>query len=77
VAALADTSFYFRCPDVDAAYEELRGMKQMDLRDPDGFLLCFQWPIQPVTAIASAAGGDDNRAGIDNDTSRRPHSAHR
>ena len=52
-----DTCLYFGCPDVDAAYEELRakgvdvkepkvapyGMKQMYLSDPDGFGLCFQW----------------------------------
>jgi glyoxylase I family protein len=57
-AAHADTVLYLACPDVDAAYEELRGkgvsvgrpavawygMKQMDVRDPDGYLLCFQWP---------------------------------
>ncbi len=53
-----DTGLFFGCPDVDAAYEELRGkvsavrkpvvteygMKQMYLRDPDGYTLCFQWP---------------------------------
>jgi catechol 2,3-dioxygenase-like lactoylglutathione lyase family enzyme len=58
VAAHGDTVLYFGCPDVDAAYEELRekgiavkppkvalyGMKQMSLRDPDGYELCFQWP---------------------------------
>lgn len=57
VAAHDDTGLYFACPDVDAAYEDLRargvavrtpqvapyGMKQMYVRDPDGFLLCFQW----------------------------------
>lgn len=60
VAAHDDTSLYFACPDVDAADEELRrkgaavtspkvmryGMKQIDVRDPDGFLLCFQCPIE-------------------------------
>ena len=49
---------YFGCPDVDAAYEHLRahgvdlkppriadyGMKQLYVRDPDGYTLCFQWP---------------------------------
>jgi len=44
---------------VEAAYEELRskgvsagtpavawyGMKQMNVRDPDGYLLCYQWPV--------------------------------
>ncbi len=52
-----DTGLYFGCPDVDAAYEQFRargvevdkpkvapyGMKQVYLRDPDGYSLCFQW----------------------------------
>lgn len=52
-----DVCLYFGCPDVDGAYEVLRdrgveaqapkiapyGMKQMYLKDPDGFGLCFQW----------------------------------
>ena len=56
-AAHGDTGLFFGCPDVDRAYEELRGkgvtvqepsvapygMKQMYLRDPDGYALCFQW----------------------------------
>jgi catechol 2,3-dioxygenase-like lactoylglutathione lyase family enzyme len=60
VAAHGDTTFYFGCPDVDAAYEDLRekgialkppkaapyGMKQLSLRDPDGYGLCFQWPSE-------------------------------
>ena len=55
-----DTWLYFSCPDVDAAYKELRskgveaeqpvvtyyGMKQMNLHDPDGYRLCFQWPAK-------------------------------
>lgn len=50
---------YFGCPDVDAAYAELRsagvevsapkveryGMKDIALRDPDGYLLVFHWPV--------------------------------
>jgi glyoxylase I family protein len=58
VASHMDTSLYFGCPDVDGAYRELRaqgldieepvvqwyGMKQLTVRDPDGFLLVFQWP---------------------------------
>jgi len=58
VAAHDDTCLYFGCPDVDAAYRFIRekgieakepreapyGMKQLYLRDPDGFNLCFQWP---------------------------------
>lgn len=69
VAAHGDTILYFACPDVDAAYEELRqkgaaatapalmryGMKQVDVRDPDGFLLCFQWAIEEDTANHPAA----------------------
>jgi glyoxylase I family protein len=60
VAAHEDTCLYFGCPDVDAAYRHLRekgieakeplvapyGMKQLYLRDPDGFALCFQWPTR-------------------------------
>lgn len=55
-----DTCLYFGCPDVDAAYKELQakgvearapkvapyGMKQMYLKDPDGFGLCFQWKAE-------------------------------
>jgi glyoxylase I family protein len=58
-AAHGDTVLYFACPDVEAAYEELRckgvsvgkpavawyGMKQMNVPDPDGYLLCFQWRV--------------------------------
>jgi len=48
---------YFGCPDVDSAYQQLLsnglrpdppkmawyGMKQLYLKDPDGFGICFQW----------------------------------
>lgn len=51
-----DTCLYFACPDVDAAYRHLRasgidveapqvahyGMKQLYVRDPDGYNVCFQ-----------------------------------
>lgn len=60
VAAHNDTCLYFGCPDVDAAYRHLLdhgvevkepkvapyGMKQLYLRDPDGYGLCFQWPAE-------------------------------
>jgi uncharacterized glyoxalase superfamily protein PhnB len=50
---------YIGCPDVDAMYQHLRasgvdapapkvapyGMKQLYVRDPDGYNLCFQWPV--------------------------------
>ena len=56
VAAHRDTTLYIGCPDVDAAYDELRakgidvaaptvswyGLKQLYLQDPDGYTLCFQ-----------------------------------
>lgn len=59
VSAHGDTCLYFRCPDVDGAYQHLRahgidvqepkvapyGMKQLYLNDPDGYSLCFQWPV--------------------------------
>jgi glyoxylase I family protein len=51
--------FYVGCPDVEAAYEHLLargidvkppkvapyGMKQLYVRDPDGYSLCFQWRV--------------------------------
>ena len=52
----ADTTLFFMCDDVDAAYAHVRakgidakepanthyGMRQLYLTDPDGFQLCFQ-----------------------------------
>ena len=52
-----DTCLYIETPDVDAMYEYLTtggiaveapivapyGMKQLYLKDPDGYGLCFQW----------------------------------
>ena len=64
VAAHRDTCLYFGAPDVDAVYQELfakglplkpptvapYGMKQLYLRDPDGYGLCFQWSAErPAT----------------------------
>lgn len=57
VAAHADTALFFGAPDVDAVYRHLRGegidvkepviapygMKQLFVKDPDGYDLCFQW----------------------------------
>jgi glyoxylase I family protein len=58
VAAHGDVTLYFGCPDVDAAYAYLGdkgvaktapkvapyGMKQLYLKDPDGYGVCFQCP---------------------------------
>ena len=58
VAAHGDTALFFGCRDLDAAYELLRakgvdlqppavaryGMKQLWFKDPDGYVLCLQWP---------------------------------
>lgn len=55
-AAHEDTTLYFGCRDVDAAFRHLRdkgvvvepprvswyGMKQLYVKDPDGYLVCFQ-----------------------------------
>jgi len=60
IAAHGDTVLYFDCPDVDAAYRHLQsqgmevnppavahyGMKQLHLRDPDGYELCFQCKVE-------------------------------
>jgi catechol 2,3-dioxygenase-like lactoylglutathione lyase family enzyme len=59
VRAHRDIGLFFRCPDPDAAYDYLRekgvdlkppkdapyGMRQLYLNDPDGYVLCFQWPV--------------------------------
>ena len=66
MAAHDDTCLYIGCPDVNAAYRELRatgldvkepevahyGMKQLYLKDPDGFGICLQWNAE------TEAGGD-------------------
>ena len=52
-----DTCLYFGCPDIESTYQQLLtkglrpdppkvawyGMKQLYLKDPDGFRICFQW----------------------------------
>ena len=57
VAAHDDTCLFIGCPDVDEAYRCLLakgvdvkppkvapyGMKQLYLKDPDGYAICFQW----------------------------------
>lgn len=57
-----DTCVYIGCDDVDAIWRELRdqgvtaeppqdtpyGMRQCHVRDPDGYMLCFQHPVEPV-----------------------------
>lgn len=54
-----DTAIYFGCPDVDGAYDYLAangvaagkpyttkyGWKALDINDPDGYHLCFHWPL--------------------------------
>jgi glyoxylase I family protein len=53
-----DTGLFFGCRDLDAAYQHLRaqgiaveppkvapyGMRQLWLEDPDGYVVCLQWP---------------------------------
>jgi glyoxylase I family protein len=55
-----DTGLYFGCPDVDAAYRYLTerglalkppvvtyyGMRQLSLKDPDGYHICLQWEAE-------------------------------
>jgi catechol 2,3-dioxygenase-like lactoylglutathione lyase family enzyme len=59
VEAHSDTAFFFGCENVDAAHAELRargvavreprvtgyGMKQVYLKDPDGYEICLQQPV--------------------------------
>jgi glyoxylase I family protein len=63
--AHSDTTLYFGCEDVDAAYAELRvrgvaakepivsdyGMKQVYLKDPDGYEICLQRPVDGAQAV--------------------------
>lgn len=58
IRAHEDTILYFGCSDVERAYEELKGkglvaeppkiapygMKQLYIRDPDGYGICLQCP---------------------------------
>ncbi|MDB5149843.1 MAG: hypothetical protein JWQ57_3863 [Mucilaginibacter sp.] len=60
IAAHADTSLYFGHPDIDKLYSYLLskdmhlkkpqitgyGWKAIYLLDPDGYLLCFHWPLE-------------------------------
>ena len=57
-ASHRDTGLFFACRDVDDMYEHLKrsgvalsppkdapyGMRQLYVDDPDGYVLCFQWP---------------------------------
>ena len=67
ISSHRDICLYFGSPDVDAVYQHLiargvqvkkpqvasYGMKQLYLKDPDGFNLCFQWKAE-VAAQTSA-----------------------
>lgn len=60
ISAHADIGLFFGCEDVDAAYAFLQqhgvaanapvvtdyGMKQLYLKDPDGYDICLQQPVQ-------------------------------
>ena len=60
VSAHADIALFFGCVDVDEAYTYLRsrgisvtepvvrdyGMKQLYLKDPDGYEICLQHPVR-------------------------------
>ena len=63
-AAHADTGLFMSLEDLEGAYEHLvahgvsaerpkvapYGMKQLYARDPDGYVLCFQWPAEPASS---------------------------
>ena len=68
VAAHDDTALFFGCRDLDAAYRHLRsmgveaeeprvapyGMRQVWLRDPDGFVICLQWRADTIRGAGRA-----------------------
>ena len=57
-AAHGDVALYLGCRDLDSAWRELQaqgvrcdapkttgyGMRQLNLKDPDGYGICLQWP---------------------------------
>ena len=63
VAAHEDTALFFACRDLDLVYAHLRahdvaakeptvayyGMRQVWLKDPDGYVICFQWRADDQT----------------------------
>jgi glyoxylase I family protein len=67
VAAHDDTALFIGCPDVEGVYEHLLarrvavepprvapyGMRQLYVKDPDGFTVCFQWPAETSAAVPS------------------------
>jgi glyoxylase I family protein len=69
VVGHGDTCIYFGWEDLDRLYAELvakgvklnppkvapYGMKQLYVTDPDGFGLCFQWPVAQATFDAWVA----------------------
>jgi glyoxylase I family protein len=60
ISVHGDTALFFDCEDVDVAYDYLQqrgfalkppiltdyGMKQLYLKDPDGYEICLQRPVQ-------------------------------
>ena len=70
VAQHEDAALFFGCRDLDAAYDDLRasgidleppsiapyGMRQLWLKDPDGYVICLQWPSRE-----GASDGDQDR----------------
>lgn len=60
IAYHEDTGFFFGCEDLDAAFDHLRahhvdatapktapyGMRQIWLKDPDGYVICLQSPAK-------------------------------
>jgi glyoxylase I family protein len=63
IASHADVGLFFGCSDLESAYAHLvakgvradppkvapYGMKQLYVTDPDGYVLCFQWPASEET----------------------------
>lgn len=70
IRAHHDIALFFSCPDVDGTYRYLTerglqmqpptnapyGMRQLYFTDPDGFNLCFQWPVEEKSDKESSSG---------------------
>jgi catechol 2,3-dioxygenase-like lactoylglutathione lyase family enzyme len=78
LASHEDTGLFFSCRDLDDLYERLThrgvqaerpktapyGMRQLYAKDPDGYVLCFQWPTDDETGARWRAGSGGADAGV-------------
>lgn len=79
----SDTGLFFACPSLDEAYDHLKthgvrveppttapyGMRQLYVTDPDGYVLCFQWPADSDAGATWSTWYGNDSANLDADPS--------